>query len=288
MGQHGPAGPRGRMGRHDLTGGHGGCAKAGGPSRLLAPAGLAALLSMLSPRPARAGGALEAVTQGAAQPLAATPGASVVVAAPLETDDPAPRGDALALRVAALVAGRIGAGARAQPQTAQLATARAIAGRASALVYVQTEIARGDLRVTLDVYPSMANAWDRIRNPLPSPASHGFASAKLDTEVRSFLAPLLLEQATVDRAHHDEGEVLAAACGDIDGDGGNELVLVSAARVAIGKIRGGRFEPERSAAWDAIGPTVPVRMREPIAEAAIAAGEPGRSTSARPIAGARD
>ncbi|HEX4448670.1 MAG TPA: hypothetical protein VH044_18130 [Polyangiaceae bacterium] len=245
---------------------------------LVAAAPLAAAL--FATTTARAAGALETVAQGATDGLglrAGPPegpagGASVVVAAPFVSDDAAPKGDELALRVAALVAGRIGAGARAQAQTAPLPSARAIAGRARALVYVQTEVAKGDLRTTIDVYPSMGNPWDRIRNPLPSPARHGFATTKIDAEVRAFLAPLLLEQASVDRARHQEGDVLAAACGDVDGDGGNELVLVSAARVAIGRLRGGWFVPERTATWDAIGPALPVPMREPLAVATIVPG----------------
>jgi len=248
-------------------------------------AGLAgSLVSLASAPRAEAAGALETVTQGAASALGgltATLNSSVVVAAPIGADDPAPRGDELALRVAALVAGRLGPGVRAHPQTAQLATARALAGRASALVYVETSIAQGDLRTTIDVYPPMANAWDRIRNPLPSPTGHGFATAKIDAEVRAFLAPLLLESATIDRAHHDEGDVLAAACGDVDGDGGNELVLVSASRVAEGRIRGGRFVPDRTATWDAIGPRSPVPMREPLAGAAIAEGTIDVGSTAR-------
>ena len=213
-----------------------------------------------------------ALAQGAGAPGALAPGGALVVAAPLEADDPAPRGDELALRVAARVAARLGAPATARSQTAQLATARAMAGRASGLVYVKSAIIKGDLRVTLDVYPSMANAWDRIRNPLPSPTSHAVATAKIDAEVRAFLAPLLLEQASVERARHDEGNVLAAACGDADGDGDNELVLVSAARVALGRVRGGRFVAERTAAWTALAPALPVPMRDPIAEAVIAPG----------------
>ncbi len=244
------------------------------------PAVLAAAFVCLQvaawPRPARAAGALEAVTEGATQSLGSAlgfaPALSVVIAAPLVSDDSAPKGDELALRVAALVAGRIGAGARAHPQTALLGTARAIAGRASALVYVQTAIANGDLRTTIDVYPSMANAWDRIRNPLPSPSRHAFATAKIDAEVRAFLAPLLLEQASVTRAHHDEGDVLAAACGDVDGDGGDEIVLVSRTRVALGRIRGGRFVPEHVAPWGTLAPRLPFPMREPLASAVASLG----------------
>jgi hypothetical protein len=212
------------------------------------------------------------VAQEGALSLGQAPASSVVVAAPIVSDQPLGRADDLALRIAALVAGRIGATARAHPQVAQLATARAIAGRASALVYVQAEIARGDLRATIDVYPSMANGWDRIRNPLPSPTAHAFATAKIDAEVRAYLVPLLLEQASIHRARQDEGDVLAVACGDVDGDGGNELVLVSRARVALGRVRRERFVVERSAAWGTLAPRLQVPMREPLGGAAARVG----------------
>jgi len=241
------------------------------PARRHRSATIAALLLLLPAR-AFAAGAVEVVAQEAAQGISQTPAASIVVAAPLVSDQPAPRGDDLALRVAALVAGKLGAGAHAHPQAAQLGTARALAGRASALVFVQTEISKGDLRTTIDVYPSMANAWDRIRNPIPAPTGHAFSTAKIDAEVRSFLAPLVLEQATVHKAHHDEGDVIAAGCGDVDGDGGDEIVLVSRARVALGRVRGGRFVAERTAPWSALAPRAPVPVREALAGAVVTAG----------------
>jgi hypothetical protein len=228
--------------------------------------------ALLWPGIAKAAGAVEQVAQEAAQGVGQTPASSVVVTAPLVSDQIAPRGEELALRIAALVAGKLGAGAHAHAQSAQLATARAMAGRASALVYVQTELSKGDLRTTIDVYPSMANAWDRIRNPVPSPTGHAFATAKVDAEVRAFLAPLVLEQASVHRARHDEGDVLAVACGDVDGDGGDEIVLVSRTRVAMGRVKGGRFVVERAAGWTALAPRAAVPMREPLTSAVIAPG----------------
>ncbi|MCL2448491.1 MAG: hypothetical protein FWD17_06050, partial [Polyangiaceae bacterium] len=141
--------------------------------------------------------------------------------------------------------------------------------RAAALVFVQPVIHVGELRVTVDVYPTMANAWDRIRNPLPAPAAHAFASAPIDAEVRSFLAPLLLEQARVSRARHGEGDVLAAACGDVDGDGGDEIVLVSRARVALGRVREGAFVAEKTASWPDLARRSPVPAREALASAVI-------------------
>ncbi len=215
---------------------------------------------------------MDVAAQETTQALGLTPTSSVVVAAPLVSDDPAPMGDELTLRMAALVAGRLGASATAHAQTAQLGPARAIAGRAGALVYVQVVIAKGDLRTTVDVYPSMANAWDRIRNPLPSPIGHAFSSVKIDAEVRSFLTPLLLEQASVHRVKHNEIDVIAAACGDVDGDGGDEIVLVSRERVAMGRVRDGKFVVERTAAWSELAPRAAVPVREPLAGAAALAG----------------
>jgi hypothetical protein len=229
-------------------------------------------LSLLLSSRVHAAGALDLVAQEASLALGQTPSSSVVVAAPLATDVVAPKSAELALRIAALVAGKMHSSSHAHPQTLQLAPARAIAGRASALIFVQTEIFKGELRTTVDVYPSMANAWDRIRNPLPSPSGHAFASAKIDAEIRSFLAPLLLEQASVHRARHDESDVLAVACGDIDGDGGDEIALVSRERIVMGRVRDGRFVTERAVAWSELAPRAAVPMRQALAGAAIAPG----------------
>jgi hypothetical protein len=230
------------------------------------------LAALAAARHALAAGAVEAVAREATQGLVQVPPSSVVVAAPLVADQPTAKGDDLALRIATLVAGRLGARARVHRQTAPLATARALARRASTLVYVQSEIARGDLHTTIDIYASTGNAWDRIRSPLPLASAHSFATGKIDAEVRSFLLPLLLEQASVHRARHDEGAVLALACGDVDGDGGNEVVLVSRARVAMGRVRAARFVPERIAAWSSLAPRHAVPMREPLASAVAGAG----------------
>jgi hypothetical protein len=213
--------------------------------------------------------ALEAIASQAAKALG--PGAAFVVSAPLESDTPAPRGEELADRVAQLVAGAMGSASRANPQTAPLAQARALAGRGTArLVFAQPVIARGALRVTIDVYPAASNPWDRVRDPSPAPSAHAFASSPIDAEVRSFLAAIPLEHASVHRAKHAEGDVLAAACGDLDGDGGMELALVSRARVAVGHVAGGKFIPSKSVPWSSLAARLPVPLREPIAGASIA------------------
>jgi hypothetical protein len=247
-------------------------------SRLAARAcGVAALLLVLAlQRDARGAAALASIAGQAAKAIASgTVGgtsspATLVVAAPLASDVQAPRGDELAARVAQLVAGAMGGATHASAQPASLAQARVLAGKSGArLVYVQPAIAKGALRVTLDAYPAMSNGWDRIRNPEPPPSAHAYAEAPVDAEVRAFLASIPLEHASVHRATHDEGDVLAAACGDLDGDGGMELVLVSRTRVASGHVNGGRFVPVKTAAWRALASRAPVPLREPLAGASI-------------------
>lgn len=239
--------------------------KRGLTSGVLVGAAMALVLSFCAH--ARAAGALGTVTPEIVKGLGTIPPLAVVVAAPLVTDQTTPKGDELVARMAAIVAGRIGGAARAHPQSAGLAVARAVAGKAGALVFVQVEIAKGELRVTADLYPVMSNGWDRVRIPAPAPRAHVFTAAPLDAEIRAFLPAIVLEQASVHKSRHDEGEVLAAACGDLDGDGGMEIALVSRARVTVGRIRAGKFTPLKSAAWSALSPRGPATMREPLASA---------------------
>ncbi|MCL2779428.1 MAG: hypothetical protein FWD73_15650 [Polyangiaceae bacterium] len=211
--------------------------------------------------------------------LGPLPAGVMIVASSITSDVPAPKSDALAVRFATQLAGRLTA-ARAHPQPATLAVARRLSGRergrATSLVYVQIGIEHGTLRIVTDLYPIVPNSWDRIRKPLPGPRAHAFASAPLDAEVRTFLSPILLEQASLHKAKHDEGEVLAVGCGDIDGDGGLELVLASRERVSLGRLRGGKFEVQKSAPWASLAARTPVPMREPIGTVIVSPrGHPG-------------
>ncbi len=221
---------------------------------------------VLCPR-AEAAGALETLAPEIAHALGAVPAGTVVVVSPLASDLPAPKGDELAVRLGALIAGKLGGTTRSHPQVAQLSTARAVSGKGGGLVYVSVEIAKGELRASADLYPVMSNGWDRIRVPAPPPRAHAFATTPLDAEARAFLPAIVLEQASIHKARHDEGDVIAMACGDVDADGGMELVLVSRARVAMGHVRGGRFVAEKFAPWSHLAPRLPVSLREPLAGA---------------------
>jgi hypothetical protein len=223
-----------------------------------------------------AAGSIDSIATRAAAAVVPSQQALLVVAAPLVADQPSPHGDDLALRLATILAGKLGGAARAHPHVASLAAARAVAGHSAGLVFVSAQIEKGELRATVDLYPVVANGWDRVRETAPAPRAHAFASAPIDSEIRTFLPVITLEQAQVHKAHHDETEVLAAACGDLDGDGGMEIALVSRARVAVGHVRGKigeeKFSVDKSADWNALASRVATPLRDALGGAVFGEG----------------
>jgi len=199
---------------------------------------------------------------------------AVVCAATLRSDEPAPRGAELAGKLAMLLAGKLGsASARAEPIS--LAGAQAAARRKSWLVYVQAEIARGQLRVTADVFRATRNVWERAREPVPAPTAHVYAAGRIDGEVRSYLAPVPLVGARIDRATVEDKEIVALACGDVDEDGANEIVTLSRRRIAVGRARGGRFVTLRTAQLRDFSGIAPTPLREPLGGVAIVSSRRG-------------
>jgi hypothetical protein len=215
-------------------------------------------------------GAILAVATSIARDLGKVSGRVLVAAGPPTSDTPAPKGAQLALAIANQVAGRRGAGAHVLPQPGSIGAARASVHGESALVYLSIEIAGGELRVTADAYPVPANVWARARDAEPGPIAHAFARAPLDAEVRAFLTPIPLVAAHVDRAKNFESDVVALACGDLDGDGALEIVSVSRRRVTSVRLRGGRVLPIVSKNWPDLAPVAPAPLREPLAFATFA------------------
>ncbi|WP_437277108.1 hypothetical protein WME90_38595 [Sorangium sp. So ce375] len=220
-----------------------------------------------APRPPRS--ALSRAVDTLVRSLDAVDGRVLVAAAPLVSDAPAPRGAQLVAALAAHLAGKLGAGVRSQKEPIPLPLAREAARDDTALVHLSVEIAAGRLRVTADVYPVPRTVWARIRDPEPGPIAHAYAEAPLDAEIRSFLAPIPLVAARVDRAKNFEGDVVALACGDLDADGALEILSVSRRRVTTLRIRGGRVVPLASRSWPDVVAVHPSPLREPLAFATL-------------------
>lgn len=219
-------------------------------------------------RPKPAASAIESLARSLAEGLGPLPRDARIVGAPLVADGEVPRRDALVARVLTQLATVTGAplpDARPLP----LAEARAAAGNAP-LVHVTLEIAKGALRATADVHPVVDNAWDRLRERVPPPTAHAFASAPLDAEVRSYMTPILLERVSAHRAKHGEADVLAIGCGDVDGDGGLELVIVTRTDVVVGRVAKDRFVTVQKTGWARLSPRAPTPLRDPIAAVVVA------------------
>lgn len=231
-----------------------------------------------SPAPASApacstgrAGALSELGCEARSALGGLPPGALLVAAPLVTDAKPRAANELSQRIVTVIAGALGV--KASSEGATLSRARTLAAAHGTLVHLSAEVARGELRVTLDVYPVPRNFWDRVRDPEPNPKAHGFASRRLDAELRTFFPPVPLVAQRIDKAISTDKTPVAVACGDVDGDGALEIVLVGRARVQLGRARGGRFVSVASATWSELSPLSRAPLREPIASASI---EPGR------------
>ena len=195
---------------------------------------------------------------------------ALVVVAPVSADQPVLKSVELTQRIAGAFA-RTLIESRIHDVPLSLVAARdaAARARASALVYVQVDLVHGELRVVVDKYPVERNRWRRLRDGLAPSAAHGFGHAVLDVELRTFLPSVPLEQWKVSRSRLDEPNALAVACGDLGGDGGNELVIVTDAKILIGRLRDGRFLREVGMSWAEYAPRVAAPLRQPIATAVI-------------------
>jgi hypothetical protein len=224
----------------------------------------------LASSPALASGSLDVLAKEVTR-LGPIVGPGIVVAAPLASDEPGSADD-LPVRLATLVATELGADVTALPHSATLTGARIAAGRGKTLVFVRASIVLGDLRLSAELYSDAANVWDRVRNPTDALTRRATATAKIDAQARALLTPLSLERAQVSRFRLDEEGVLAGACGDIDGDGRDGLLLVSREKISLGHLREGRFSAERTVAWSELTPRAPVPLREPLCSAVAEAG----------------
>lgn len=193
----------------------------------------------------------------------ASPGL-VVVVAPLESELNPREPARLTGRLASLVAEALGPGARADAEARDLAAARRAAGRAQ-LVHLSVRLTRDRLEVTAERYAPPARFWARVKNPTPRVTAHAFATRPLDAELRSFLPPVPLVARHRVRVSGVDSDLVAIGCGDTDGDGSNELLLVGRRRITVGRVRDQKLVVERTKAWSELAPVASAPLREPLA-----------------------
>ena len=199
---------------------------------------------------------------------------ALVVAATATGDERVALPAAVSERLAQLVATRLGAAAQPSRGPLTLAQAERAASSARGLIYLSLSLYRDRLDVTADVYVGAGRFWQRVKNPGLKLKGHTFATTALDPELRALFPAIPLVVSRVDKAHSAERDVLALACGDLRGDGSNEIATVGRRRVQIGRFEHGRFAPRASLNWAESSEVAPNPLREPIAACALP--EPGR------------
>ncbi len=198
---------------------------------------------------------------------------ALLATAPVQSDVALERSAAFGERLVRVVGGALGAGMQVHPEPVPLAEARALAGqRGRPLVYLTPELMAGKLRVTADVYLSARAFWDRVKAPSNAPLHHAFAERAADGELRAFFPRPPLVVTRRDSAQLTDASVLAMACGDADGDGGDELLLVGRRRVTLARVTSGQLAPRVERAWTDLSAVAPSPLRSPLASARIQGG----------------
>ena len=212
--------------------------------------------------------ALDVVAQGVAAGLGGVPDGAAIGISPIE----APRGGALATKIARLVSGRIGPATKVVG-VGTLEQTRQEVGNAPGFVYLAARIAAGRLHVSADAYPNPTTVWARARSAQPGPRKHAAVQAPIDAEVRSYLPPLSFDsKPTTTQYDGADPDMLALACGDLDGDGINDLVTMNRTRVLRVRLHDGTVERVKEANWANLAAIAPTPLRQPLGFATIVEG----------------
>lgn len=140
------------------------------------------------------------------------------------------------------------------------------------ILYLTPRLRAGRIEIEADVYKTRQSFWQRLVAARNAPLRHGFASAPIDAEIASFLPPIPLIATQIIRIQSPTQNAVAVGCGDIDGVGGPELLVVGRHALHVGRIRGGKFAETRQSVWSELTPVAPTPLRDPIATVRPLAG----------------
>ena len=198
-------------------------------------------------------------------PVSASP--TLVIATAVSGELAPERRADLGRRLAAMIAGELGAHAQAFTSIAALPAAQSQA-RSARVIAVAVEIDRARLAATADVLAAPRRFWERFQEQATRVVAHAFSTRPLDPELRGYLPKVPLVIGKTHQAVLDEPAV-ALACGDLDQDGSPELAVVGRQRTRLGRVVKGVFRATQVAAWNELSGLSPSPLREPIAAAIV-------------------
>lgn len=192
-----------------------------------------------------------------------------VVTSGVVSDQHAERTEELGRRLASLVAGELGARARASERILDVASAQRSTPRGVDVLVLSAELGRERFRVSADLFAAPRGFWERFRPGLVGAVAHVQAAHLPDAELLAYLPPVPLVLTRIDKAAPLEEASVAVACGDVDGDGALEIVYVGRHKIQLGRVVRGKFQVTASALWADLSGVAPRPLREPVASAAV-------------------
>ncbi len=138
-----------------------------------------------------------------------------------------------------------------------------------ALTYVSPSMIGGSLilDVTFTQWPS--SFWQRVLLPEGTTTLHESLRVPADEVIRRLLPPARGLLSETKKFPSPIQSPVALACGDIDGDGGQELLIVGRRDVVLGRFHRNQFVTEAKNNWAELSPIADSPLRAPLGAAAM-------------------
>lgn len=137
------------------------------------------------------------------------------------------------------------------------------------LVYLDPSLAGGFLTLQVELVLWPRGFWQQALNPEGSVTESRSFRVKADAGIRRHLPPA---KGLFSQKKSFKGPLLtpvALSCGDLDQDGGNDLVVLGRREVTWGRFAGDHFQKESVAPLSTLSPISPAPLRAPLAGALI-------------------
>ncbi len=140
------------------------------------------------------------------------------------------------------------------------------------LVLISASIQSSDLALTITVTKWPDKFWHRVANAQGSTTSQLHIRAFSESIRHVFPAAKGIATQT-DRWPSPVASPIALACGNLDDQGAQQLLVVGRHTLHLGKLDGGSFEPRERRAWADLTPIHGSPLRAPLGNATFAAGK---------------
>lgn len=139
--------------------------------------------------------------------------------------------------------------------------------RGLALVYIAPSMAGGSLalEVTFTQWPT--SFWQRTLLPEGTTTLHESLRVPADELIRRLLPPARGLMTETKKFKNPIQSPVALSCGDIDGDGGQELLIVGRRDLALGRFTENQFVTEVKSNWADLSPVADSPLRAPLGAA---------------------